>query len=47
MASFSIYKRSKSGVYYARLKNPLTGNYTTAKSTSSTDEDKARYIAQQ
>ncbi len=43
MSGFFVFKRGK--YYYARLKNPTTGEWTNSKSTGQTDLDEARFIA--
>jgi hypothetical protein len=42
MSSFFVYKRGR--YYYGRMKNTITGQWTTAKSTGQTDKNEAIYI---
>ena len=44
MRRFYLYKRGKN--YYCQLKNPQTGNLLPAKSTGTSDREKAEFIAQ-
>ena len=44
MSRFSIYPRKDSPYLYAELKNPITGEYLTQKSTRQTDRAKAEEV---
>jgi hypothetical protein len=43
MRRFSLHRRGQ--IYYAQLRNPHTGKFTTAKSTGATDRDLAEEVA--